>query len=418
METRTNEDTARRGAASLLGAVRAALSIDFVSFRGKVVLITGGSRGLGLVLARRLVREGARVALLARDEEELSRAREDLRRRGGDALVVKCDVRERAQIQSAARKVSQEMGPVEVLINNAGTITVGPLEAMTTEDFDDAMRTHFYGALWMTLAVLPDMRKAGRGRIINISSVGGEMPAPHALPYTASKFALRGLSEGLRAELLKDGIVVTTVCPGFMRTGSPYNCFFKGQNRREMAWFMLADSLPILSMDADRAARIILRASRLGRAEITLTTVAKIAARVHGVFPGLVTDRLGFLGRLLPDMGGIGPRRAKGSDSLSRISTSILTILTQRAAQDNNELPPDPRDEREERESGREAGEETGREAGEETGKEAGKEAGKETGKEAGKESGREAGKHSGKETHKGGKDSSKPGRHGRPSSP
>lgn len=348
----TKEQGVRRRGAGLLDAVRAALAIDFTSFRGKVVLITGGSRGLGLIMARRLAREGARLAILARDEAELARAKEDLHKRGADVLTVKCDVRDRGQVQSAVRTVTAELGPVEVLINNAGTIVVGPLETMTAEDFDDAMRTHFYGPLWMTLAVLPDMRKVGGGRIINISSLGGQIPMPHALPYTASKFALTGLSEGLRAELMKDGIVVTTVNPGFMRTGSPYNCFFKGQNRREMAWFILADSMPILSMNADRAARILLRAARFGRAQITLTTVGKIAARVHGLFPGMITDRIGFLNRLLPDAGGIGTRRAKGSDSLSRLSSSLLTILTQRAAQDNNELRPDERPDKGEERTG------------------------------------------------------------------
>lgn len=342
MGSGNHQQGSRRRGASLLSAIRAALSIDFVSFRGKVALITGGSRGLGLILARRLAREGARIAILARDEDELARAKDDLKSRGADVLTVKCDVRDRAAVESAVRKVTHELGPVELLVNNAGTITVGPLEDMTPEDFDDAMKTHFYGPLWMTLAVLPDMRKAGRGRIVNISSIGGQVPAPHVLPYTASKFALTGLSEGLRAELAKDGIVVTTVNPGFMRTGSPYNCTFKGQNRREMAWFILADSLPILSMNADRAARIILRAARFGRAQITLTAVAKIAARVHGLLPGMISDRMGFLNRLLPDPGGIGTRRAKGSDSLSRISSSFLTILTQRAAEENNELRPRP----------------------------------------------------------------------------
>lgn len=347
MAVQTKERGGRRRGGSFLGALKAALSLDYMSFRGKVVLITGGSRGLGLIMARRLTREGARVAILARDEAELGRAREDLRRRGGDALTVRCDVRERAQVEAAVRKVSSELGPVDVLINNAAIITVGPLEEMTHEDFDDAMRTNFYGPLWMTLAVLPGMRKAGRGRIVNISSLGGEIPAPHIAPYTASKFALTGLSETMRAELSKDGIVVTTVNPGFMRTGSPYNCYYKGLNRREMAWFMMVDSLPLLSLNADRAARIILRAARFGRANITVGTFAKIAARVHGLFPGMIADRMGFLNRLLPGAGGIGTRRAKGTDSLSRLSSSFLTTLTQRAAEENNQLRPSEREEEE-----------------------------------------------------------------------
>ncbi len=337
-EPRRPETTRARRGAGLLSTIKAALGIDLVSFRGKVVLITGGSRGLGLVMARRLAREGARLALIARDEEELARAKDDLRRRGSDALIVKCDVRDRAQVQAAVRTVAAELGHVEVLINNAGTISVGPMETMTPEDFDDAMKTHFHGPLAMVQAVLPDMRKMGRGRIVNISSLGGQIPVPHMLPYVASKFALTGLSEGLRAELMKDGIAVTTVCPGLLRTGSPFNVFFKGKNRAEMTWFTLLDSLPPFAMDADRAARIILRAARFGRAQVTLTTIGKIAARTHGLFPGLVSDTMGLVNRLLPGEGGIGTRRARGRDSLSRLTSSFLTILTQRAARMNNEL--------------------------------------------------------------------------------
>jgi len=334
---RSGTKHARRGA-GLLATIKAALAIDLVSFRGKVVLITGGSRGLGLVMARRLAREGARLALIARDEEELGRAKDDLRRRGFDAMTVKCDVRDRAQVVAAVRAVVAELGPVEVLINNAGTITVGPMESMTPEDFDDAMKTHFHGPLAMTLAVLPEMRRMGRGRIVNISSLGGQIPVPHMLPYVASKFALTGMSQGMRAELMKDGIAVTTVCPGMLRTGSVYNAFFKGKNRAEMTWFALLGSLPPFSMNADRAARIILRAARFGRAQVTVTTLGKIAARTHGLFPGIVADNMGLTNRFLPAEGGIGTRRARGRDSLSRLASSFLTILTQRAARMNNEL--------------------------------------------------------------------------------
>jgi NAD(P)-dependent dehydrogenase (short-subunit alcohol dehydrogenase family) len=143
---------------------------------------------------------GARVAMLARDERELERGREDLRRRGFDALVVKCDVRDRAQAEAAVRTVTQELGAPSVLINNAGLITVGPMETMTQDDYEDGMRTHFWGPLFMTLAVLPEMRKNRRGRIVNISSFGGKVATPHMMPYAASKYALVGLSEAMRAE--------------------------------------------------------------------------------------------------------------------------------------------------------------------------------------------------------------------------
>src|SRR5204863_5194639 len=122
--------------------------------------------------------------------------------------------------------------------------------------------------LFTTLSVLPAMRRQGEGRIVNISSIGGKIAVPHLLPYDASKFALTGFSEGLRAELLKDGIYVTTVCPGLMRTGSPRNADFKGQHEAEYAWFSIGDSLPGMSMSAEAAAERIVTAFRQGEAEV------------------------------------------------------------------------------------------------------------------------------------------------------
>lgn len=327
-----------RRRAGFIAGLRAALGIDWFNFRDKVVIVTGGSRGLGLVLTRRLALLGAKVAILARDEEGLARAREDLRSRRFDVLAVRCDVRDRAQVQAAIRTVTQELGPIDVLINNAGVLQVGPMETMIQEDYEDAMRTHFWGPLHATLAVLPEMRKRGRGRIVNISSLGGKIAAPHMLPYVASKFALVGLSEGMRTELLQEGITVTTVCPGLMRTGSPYNVFFKGRHRAEANWFILADSLPVLSMSVESAASMILFATRLGRAEVTPGIVANIASRIHGMFPGMTQDALGLVNRMLPEADGIGTRRALGRDSLTRLTSSILTFLTQRAAQKHNQL--------------------------------------------------------------------------------
>jgi short-subunit dehydrogenase len=325
----------------MLTALRAALGIDMYSYRDKVVLITGGSRGLGLVMARRLARAGARLAILARDEQALARARDDLRQRGAEVLTIKCDVRERTQVQAAVRQVVAELGQVDVLINNAGTITVGPMEVMTQEDYEDSIRTHFWGPLHASLAVIPEMRRRGSGRIINISSIGGRMAVPHLLPYSAGKFALTGLSEGMRAELLKDGIVVTTVTPGLMRTGSPYNAFFKGQHRKEFAWFTITNSLPLISISAEKAARIILRGAGRGRAVVVPSMVAKLAIKIHALMPRLSAARMALVNRLLPEPGGIGTRRARGRDSQSRLTSSLLTILTQRAARDNNQLGPE-----------------------------------------------------------------------------
>ncbi|MBV9958807.1 MAG: SDR family NAD(P)-dependent oxidoreductase [Acidobacteria bacterium] len=340
MEERNREALAL--AAAGLGALLAARAVvrrwrEF-DFKGKTALITGGSRGLGLVLAREAARQGARVAICARDAEELERARADLKARGASVLAVPCDVTQRVQVNELVESVRERFGGIDVLINNAGVIQVGPVEVMTLEDYEEAMRVHFWGPLYTMLAVLPLMRARRGGRIVNISSIGGKISVPHLVPYSASKFALVGLSQGLRAELQKDGIVVTTVCPGLMRTGSPRNATFKGQHRAEYAWFSISDSLPATSMSAERAASQIIEACRRGDAEVVLSIQAQLAVKFHGLFPGLTADLLGIVNRLLPAPGGIGRRRAKGKDSESAVSPSLLTALTEAAARKNNEV--------------------------------------------------------------------------------
>lgn len=309
------------------------------SFRDKVVLITGGSRGLGLVLARQLAAEGARIVICARDEDELRRAEGELRARGADVLAIGCDVTDREQVESMVEEIHRHFGLVDVLINNAGTIQVGPMEEMTLVDYDEALRIHLWAPLYATLAVLPDMRHRD-GRIVNIASIGGKISVPHLLPYSASKFALVGLSEGLRAELAEEGVSVTTVCPGLMRTGSPRNAFFKGRHRQEYTWFSISDALPGISMSAERAARKILEAARHGDAEVVLSVPAKLAVTMHGVAPGFTARLMGLVNRLLPGPGGIGRERARGAASGTLLSNSWLTTLDQNAARRNNQIRP------------------------------------------------------------------------------
>jgi short-subunit dehydrogenase len=320
----------------LLLIARAAARRREYDLRGKTVLVTGGSRGLGLVMARELESQGARVAICARDPADLDRARDYLVVRGGQVFAVSCDLSDRGQAEALVRRVDGEFGPIDVLINNAGVIEVGPVETMNLADFEEAMRVNFWAALYTTLAALPTLRRR-RGRIVNICSIGGKVSVPHLLPYCASKFALTGFSEGLHAELAKDGVVVTTVCPHLMRTGSPPNAYFKGHHWAEYTWFSLGDSLPLFSMSAESAARRIITALRRGEAEVILTLQANVAARLNALFPSLASDLMGLVNRLLPGPGGIGTRRALGGASTSALSPSLLTALGDRASVRNNE---------------------------------------------------------------------------------
>ena len=204
-----------------------------MDFCGKTIVITGGSRGLGLELARGFSAEGANIVLLARDRDQLTEAERELRRNGVRVVSMSCDVANQKEVRNAIASITAELG-IDVLINNAGIIQVGPYEHMQPQDFADAMDTHFWGPLYLIQEALPYMKRQGGGRIVNIASIAGKIAVPHLLPYVASKFALVGFSEGLRAELVKDGIYVTTVSPGLMRTGSHVNALFKGQHKKRI----------------------------------------------------------------------------------------------------------------------------------------------------------------------------------------
>lgn len=310
-------------------------------FRDKAIIITGGSRGLGLVLARQLVRDGANVTLIARDANELHRAAEQLRslQSRADVLTIQADVRRQTDVDRAVARTVDRHGRVDVVINNAGIIQVGPLDHMTVFDYEDAMKTHFWGPLYMVLAVLPHMRSQGAGRIVNIASIGGRIAVPHLLPYAASKFALAGLSDGLRAELARENIVVTSVFPGLMRTGSAVNALFKGRRAQEYAWFAILASLPVSSINAERAARQILAACRRGDAELIITVQAHLAVLARTLAPEIFAEAVAMVNRLLP--AAAGPRgdvARPGRASESAWAPSLLTAPTYAAARRNNEL--------------------------------------------------------------------------------
>ena len=327
------------GAAAVLGMARLARERRAISFEGRTVVITGGSRGLGLVLARQLAAEGARLCLLARDADELDRARAQLPA-DAEVLVIRCDVRRRGDVRAAMDQVLERWTAVDVLINNAGVIQVGPLEHMTPDDFENAMATHFWGPLHLMFEVVPAMRRRGFGRIVNVASISGRIAVPHMAPYTASKFALVGLSDAVRAELDQYGIRVTTVSPGLMRTGSPLNAWVKGQHEAEYAWFSISDSTPGLSMSAERSARQIIEACRYGDPELTITVAAKMGVLANHLAPKLVARLMFLANRVLPGptAGQEGMQARRGRDSETAVTRSFATALTKKAAVANNEL--------------------------------------------------------------------------------
>jgi short-subunit dehydrogenase len=301
---------------------------------GKVVVITGGSRGLGFALANECARSGAAVAICARDERELLWAKEEIERKyGAEVFQQVCDVAVSDDAADFIDVVLARFGRIDVLINNAGIISVGPQNTQTLTDYQEAMDVMLWGVVYPTLAVLPYMRAQREGRIANVASIGGKVSVPHLLPYCAAKFAAVGFSEGMRAELLREGIKVTTICPGLMRTGSHLNAYFKGDCRKEFQWFALAATLPFVSINARRAARKIINAIRRGEAELIITPQAKLAALAHGIMPGLTSDILGIVNRLLPDASDKQQERHLGKECETRVTRSLVTKAGQRAAE-------------------------------------------------------------------------------------
>jgi short-subunit dehydrogenase len=153
-----------------------------------------------------------------------------------------------------------------------------------------------------------------------------------------AKFALVGYSQGLRAELENNGIVVTTVCPGLMRTGSPRNADFKGQNEAEYAWFKISDSLPLLTISAEKAARAILHACQRGHAQVILSLPANLGVALQENFPETTSTLISLANRLMPRPGEHSDRESrKGKESETAWTETVVTRLTDKAAVRNNE---------------------------------------------------------------------------------
>ena len=309
-------------------------------------MVTGASRGLGLLLARELARHSCTLVICARDAAELERAAADLRAMGAEVTTVACDLMDEAAPQQLVRTACELYGRLDILVNNAGIIQVGPVQNTKADDYEAALDTMALAPVRLTLAALPVMRDQGHGRIVTIASIGGKVSVPHLLPYSTAKFAVTGFSEGLRAELAHGPVTVTTVVPGLMRTGSHLQARFTGQREKEFTWFALGASLPLISMDAERAARRIIEAVRGRRAEIILTPAAQLAARACGIFPGLTSEVLHLTQRLvLPPATGERRDAIPGRElhpAISRRTFARLTALGRAAASQFNQLPSGP----------------------------------------------------------------------------
>jgi NAD(P)-dependent dehydrogenase (short-subunit alcohol dehydrogenase family) len=328
---------AAAGAGTFLAARAIYKEFTKYNLKDKVVLITGGSRGLGLVLARQLAAEGARIAICARSVDQLGQAHVELENLGAEVLSLAVDVTDPDQVESMIQDVIDHYGKLDVLINNAGIVQVAPHEALTIADYEIAMKTNFWASLYTMLSVIPHFKFQGEGRIVNITSIGGKIAVPHLLPYTASKHALVGLSEGMQAELKKDNIHVTTIVPNLMRTGSPRNVDVKGDHEAEYAWFKMAASSTMLSQDVEVSAKSIIKSIKYGDNESVLSFTGKAATIIAAVAPGWMGTVMRLANAFLPSNVSNGYTTKKGYESESELSLSWLGNNSDMAAERNNE---------------------------------------------------------------------------------
>jgi short-subunit dehydrogenase len=295
---------------------------------GEVAIVTGASRGLGLELARELGRHSVRLVICARYASALGEATDELRAGGAEVTAISCDITEEPSARLLVDTALATYGRLDIIVNNAGIIQVGPVANSQFSDYESAIRTMALAPARLTLTALPVMRERGHGRILNITSVGGKISVPHLLPYCMAKFAAVAFSEGLRAELGSGPITVTTAVPGLMRTGSHTQALFRGQREKEFTWFALSASLPLISMDATSAAKRIVSAMRGRRAEVILTPVAQLAARGAAIFPGITARVLHATSVALPDAAGKSGELARGEELRPALSGRLFDRLT------------------------------------------------------------------------------------------
>lgn len=310
---------------------------DF-KLRNKVVLITGGSRGLGLALAFEFGARGCRLALCARDESELNEACQRLEIRGIEAVAFPADIGHPSEITPLVQRVIQHFGQLDILVNDAGMIQVAPLNSLTHEDFESAMNLMFWAPVNLTLAALPHMTERRSGRIVNITSVGGRVSVPHLLPYSCAKFAFVGFSSGLAAEVKGNGIHVLTVVPGLMRTGSYLNAKFGGQAKKEFTWFGLLGNMPGLTVAADTAAREILTALEKNEFNHTISLPAKMLVGAETLMPDTTRTIMSLVNAILP--GARYPTAQKQGKDLNQDMNRVFqaaTTLGKEAARTFNE---------------------------------------------------------------------------------
>ncbi|MBF6600228.1 MAG: SDR family oxidoreductase [Dehalococcoidia bacterium] len=272
---------------------------------GSTVIVTGASAGIGRETALAFARRGANVVLAARREERLQALADRLRRIGVEALVVPTDVARPQEIERLVQAALDRFGRIDVLVNNAGFGFSGTIEETTEADMRELWDVNYMGAFLATKAVLPTMRSQRRGHIVNVSSVVGKLAFPFHGAYSATKFALIGMTEALRGELEGSGVTATVVLPASTRTE-----FFDVQRTHD--GHVSAPTGPVQSPAV--VARAIVRSVVRPTPEVNLVPAFRLAFGLSAFFPFLRD----MAGRQFYRRSGGRPRRAPGPDPAPR----------------------------------------------------------------------------------------------------
>ena len=322
------------GAGMLLSS--AARRMRRVDLRGRVVMITGGARGLGFAIAREFLQRGCKLAICGRDGDGVAKAVEALRSQGADVFGGACDVSDSEQVRAFVTQVVEHFGTLDVLVNNAGQCFAGPASQLEAETVEQALRGIFWVQFHPTMAVLPHMRARRFGRIVNITSISGKLPTSHQAAYTAGKHAATGWSETLAIELAREGVLVSTLTPPPLRNGAPMHVHFNGHAEEEFLWFTRILTSRLATTTADRAARAVVDAAAHGDRERTISALSWLGARVQGLSPNLMTWFMTVLERWQPAQGPIGAKSKMrlGHDVVARSQDLRVQALANNARAD------------------------------------------------------------------------------------
>jgi short-subunit dehydrogenase len=258
---------------------------------GRSVIITGASSGIGAATARLFAHAGANVVLAARSAEALERLASEL---PGRPLAVPSDVRDPAALRALVERALEQSGGIDILINNAGVGLAAPVAELRPEDLRAALEVDLFGPLHAIQAVLPHMRRQGRGQVINVSSVVGLRALPYLGGYAAAKAALDRLSEALRVELLGSGVKVTLLRPGTTSTSFSARRLGSGSERRRLT----PPGVP-----PEAVARAMLRAARHEPREAYVTLRDRLQVLLARLAPGLTDRALARAFQWQPDEG-------------------------------------------------------------------------------------------------------------------